>query len=550
MKASTTSSNTHLPAIVTQHGSPFDLETVKLTKSEHIQLKWEANYWHQQFQAAAERENRAQEKIKELEATIRDLKQRLYGKKTEKHPGKSEQENKQSKKPKGQQPGSCGHGRTSRESLPVIPEERDIPDHCCPVCHEALELFPGTEDSDIIEVEVSAHIRRIRRKRYKKCACEKPGIITASPAPRLIPKTAIGVSVWREIILNKVLRNQSTSQYLEHLKHLGCPLSAGTVTGGLHHFTSLFEPLQDRFLKKQLDEELFGADETGWKVFEKVEGKVGYRWYLWVTHSPSVVAYHASPGRNTQVMLDYFQQRNVKKPLFLVCDRYSAYKRLAKLLPWIRLAFCWAHVRRDFLEAARSWPALNDWMLDWVDDIGGLYHLNQQRRLVWDESLALSEQSEAFKTQHQQLSLALDAMEEKRKSALKQTLETPQQQVLKSLGHHWSGLTLFLDHPQIPMDNNSSEQKIRGPVTGKKIYYGSGSVWSAHLLAMLLTVVKTIVLSGLNPDHWLQVYLTACAENQGKAPKDLSPYIPWEMTPNQRHQLQLPRPQPDKIDSS
>ncbi len=67
---------------------------------------------------------------------------------------------------------------------------------------------------------------------------------------------------------------------------------------------------------------------------------------------------------------------------------------------------------------------------------------------------------------------------------------------------------------------------------------------------MLLTVVKTIVLWGLNPDHWLHAYLTACAENQGKAPKDLSPYIPWQMTPDQRRQLQLPRPQPSKIDRS
>jgi len=40
----------------------------------------------------------------------------------------------------------------------------------------------------------------------------------------------------------------------------------------------------------------------------------------------------------------------------LVCDRYSAYKSLAKAQTEIVLAYCWAHVRRDFLNAARSWP--------------------------------------------------------------------------------------------------------------------------------------------------------------------------------------------------
>jgi len=35
----------------------------------------------------------------------------------------------------------------------------------------------------------------------------------------------------------------------------------------------------------------------------------------------------------------------------LVCDRYSAYKCLAKDHDALILAFCWVHVRRDFLNA-------------------------------------------------------------------------------------------------------------------------------------------------------------------------------------------------------
>jgi len=114
-----------------------------------------------------------------------------------------------------------------------------------------------------------------------------------------------------------------------------------------------------------------------------IEGKVGYRWYLWVTHSDSVTYYHASPGRNAEVVIDHFKQRTTEDEVFLVCDRYSAYKKLAKKLTWIKLAFCWAHVRRDFLDAARSWPELKDWMLDWVETIGELYHINNQRISFW-----------------------------------------------------------------------------------------------------------------------------------------------------------------------
>jgi transposase len=48
------------------------------------------------------------------------------------------------------------------------------------------------------------------------------------------------------------------------------------------------------------------------------------------------------------------------------------------------LALCWAHVRRDFLKAARSWPELERWMGTWVEDIRALSHLNAARVQAWD----------------------------------------------------------------------------------------------------------------------------------------------------------------------
>jgi len=41
--------------------------------------------------------------------------------------------------------------------------------------------------------------------------------------------------------------------------------------------------------------------------------------------------------------------------------------------------------------------------------------------------------------------------------------------VLQSLLEHWSGLTLFVEHPEVPMDNNRGENSIRNPVTGNPL---------------------------------------------------------------------------------
>ena len=90
------------------------------------------------------------------------------------------------------------------------------------------------------------------------------------------------------------------------------------------------------------------------------------------------------------------------------------------------------------------------------------------------------------------------------------------------------------------MDNNKGENSLRNPATGRKNYYGSGAVWSADLAAMLFSILQTIILGGLNPRHWLHDYLTACAENGGLAPTDLTPFLPWTMDAVRLNKLKQP----------
>ena len=67
----------------------------------------------------------------------------------------------------------------------------------------------------------------------------------------------------------------------------GVPLSQGTVTDGLRKITPLFEPVMPALRERQMGEKLFYGDETRWEVFAALEGKVGHRWYLWLTRSAS-----------------------------------------------------------------------------------------------------------------------------------------------------------------------------------------------------------------------------------------------------------------------
>ncbi len=559
---------------------PFSQQWVMITKQERIDLESRANYWQAQcVQLKSKLEKERQENILN-KAKIKDLQNRLFGKKGEKgksaHSEKGNSTHPPSKRNRGQQPGSCGHGRTQRPDLPVVHDEIDLSEDekRCPNCGlPHLRNSALDEHSEVIEVEVKAHRRRYTRPAYTRnqgCTCEgAPAIITAAPPPRLIPRSHYDVSFWVEVILGKYRYGQPTHRYLQDLHDQGLPISPGTVAGGLQALAPLFEPILEAWYCQQMREQLFHNDETRWEVFVEIEGKVGTRWYLWVTRSPSVVFYCIDPSRSAAVPGAHFAGLQSDR-VIIVCDRYSAYKKLARLAANIVLAFCWAHVRRDYLDAARSFTELQAWGLQWKERIGTLYHLNGLRLEHWDPERPLTEQSAAFNRHHEALKQALQLMHDEatrmvtpdtvgvqtgdsadregRQSApeteLSKSAQTKRNKVLQSLLNHWSGLTVFVEHPEVSMDNNRAENSIRNPVTGRKNYYGSGSIWSAELAATLFSILQTLVLWGINPRHWLTLYLQACAEHGGQAPRTIEPFLPWAMDPERRAALSRPHPPP------
>lgn len=528
---------------------------ISIPESEYLELKNQVGYWKSMHQKALLREEVLKQEIKEKDGQIRDLRNRLFGKKSEKKTSKTEKANPKSNEPKrrrGQQPGSEGHGLTDRPDLPVVDEQACFPENpVCPCCGLPYTLDGSTgPQTQIIELEVKAYTRRIvRQTGTKTCSCQGvPQTITAPMPPKLMPKSPYGISVWADILLNKFHYCQPTNRLFNQYGERGLPISAGTITGGLKKLKELFEPICNRLYLQQMTEDRFHQDESSWKVFEEIQGKIGNKWWLWVSRSESVVYFLIAPGRGADVPISYFENTR-KDKIIVVCDRYSAYKSLANKMPFIILAFCWAHVRRDFLDAARKYPELEDWAFCWIEKIGALYHINNQRCASFDKALPVQWQSESFKKQHGSLIEKMNEMVQDRDAFIEShNLDGPNStllsnakcKILESLKNHWDGLNVFVQHPEVPMDNNKGENAIRNPVTGRRNFYGSGSVWSAQLAAMMFSIFKTLDLWGLNCHHWLNSYLNACAVNHGKAPEELSHFLPWEMDEARLDKLSKP----------
>jgi transposase len=335
------------------------------------------------------------------------------------------------------------------------------------------------------------------------------------------------------VLLDKYLFYRPTYRLLADLRSHGLDLALGTLTEGLQRLVPRFEPLYEALVRHSRQQPLWHADETRWLVFATVEGKVGYRWYLWVFHGRDVVVFVLAAGRAHDVPEEHLgpDARGI-----LVVDRYKAYQVLAQVKRGlIVLAFCWAHVRRDFLAVARTWPDQERWALAWLEGIGRLYALNEAR-------LAVRQNPPAFAAADAALRGAVTALAAQGAAELADPQVHPaRRKVLESLGDHWTGLTVFVEHPEVPMDNNTAERAERGPVVGRKNYYGSGAPWTGQLAAMVFSLVQTLTLWDLNPRPWLTAYLQACARAGGTAPPDLNSFLPWNLTAARRQEWASPR---------
>lgn len=488
-------------------------------------LSAEKSYWRAQFERS---KNQNQELIKEIEALKAKLalrEKQLFGKKGEK--GKKNSSTKGDKKGKrGKKKGTKGHGRRIHKDLPVIEKEYDLSEDekYCKTCGLYFNEFPGTEDSEEVEYEVRIYRKVHKRKKYTptcRCGCN-PGIITAKGPDKLIPGGGYAISFWIKALLDKYRWQTPTNRLRQELEKFQLFVSQGTITGGFKFISGLLKPIEEEIINQNKSETHWHCDETRWMVFVNMPDKKNHKWYLWIYQSATSVVFSLVPSRGAKVPKKHFN----KASGIISADRYVAYKCLIKSGNFL-VAFCWAHVRRDFLDLAVKWIQLETWALIWVDKIAELYHINNQR-------LEVSIDSPEF----MELDLNLRGLIEQMENHYKQELSKPNlheasKAVLNSLKNHWDGLTLFLDYPWIPMDNNIAERGLRNPIMGRKSYYGSGALWSAELTARTLTINQTLELWGINLYLWYDAYLKECSKSKGEPPQNVKSFLPWNMTDQQ-----------------
>jgi transposase len=513
------------------------------------ELRCEVGYWKSRHADAVQRNEKLQQELAAARAEIRQLKADRFGKKSEKQDRSNRLDDPSAQdaapKRRGQQPHHRGPARRDYSHLPVRETYVELPPEArvCDCCGKPLADVGDTEDSEQVEVEITVYRRRLRRRRYRRtCDCPGPRTRTAPPPPKLIPKGRYGLSLWTHILLEKFHAQRPIQRTIEQLRWHGLELSPGTIASGLKSIEPLLQPIYAALRERSVASVYHQADETRWLVFVEIEGKKGHRWWLWVFAGEDAVVYVLDPSRSHEVPEAHFPE---DAPGVLMVDRYSAYKAMKQVKEGrLRLAFCWAHVRRDFVRVGKAYPELKAWALTWLRLIRELYRLHRARRKCAPSSPECLTADAALR-QH------VAGMAQQRDSELGEAkLRASCRKTLTSLREHWSGLTLFLDDPRIPLDNNYGERLMRNPALGRKNYYGSGAEWAGRLAMMMFSILATLNLWNINPRLWLTWYLQACADAGGKVPPHIESYLPWNLSDDQRAALASCTQQPPRDDSS
>ncbi len=433
-----------------------------------------------------------------LEAELQKKNKALFGPTSEKKPSEKSAE--------AQAP-ARGHGPREQPKLPfeLVVHKLDDADRPCPKCGDHLPEWENQfEKSEEVEIEHRHYfVRRNLRQKYK-CACGH--IETALGPEKLQAGGRYSVNFAVNVAIDKYLFHLPLERQVRMMALEGLAIDSQTLWDQIERLGKHLEPIYQDLCANILQHPLIGMDETHWRMLSgKASAK---RWQAWASCTDKAVAYKILPSRSAEAA------KNVLGDFagIIMCDAYAVYDNLAKQNPKLRIAHCFAHVRRKFIEAEESFPEQAQEALAFISelyaiereahDTGPPESLAERRRILRkDKSRAVMQQLHDWAIVQRVLP------------------ESSIGQAIAYMSQCWRGLQVFLSEPALAIDNNATERALRGLVVGRKNHYGSKSQRGTEIAALFYSLIESCKLNGVDP----RKYLSAAAHNTIRHPGEPIP---------------------------
>ena len=418
--------------------------------------------------------------VQALTARVAELEARLEA--PPKTPGNSSLPPSQGKKPNradkaargGPRPGSLGRMGGGR-ALSATPDEvvsaRPVRcAHCQAALGEADHVLHGRYDK-IDLPQVAPVVTRVERY-AGRCRC--CGGTTLAPVPEgLEPGTPFSVGI---VALAMYLRfvhavgYQRLSRLLGEL--FGLAISEGALDAAFRRGKLAFDADVARILARLRRARVICSDETS----VRIDGRTCWNW---VFQNGEVVIHVIRRSRGAGVVAAVLDGH---RPALWVSDLYSAQQGHAG--DW---QVCLAHQLRDCAYAIEAGDAV----------------FAPRMKMLLLRAVVLARRSRGLapstrREYRRRLERALDAV-----MALA-PIQRDGLRLRRRYGKVRSHLFTFLDHPEVPADNNSSERELRPTATYRKVTGGFRSDWGADLFAGVRSVIGTAARRGVGAYQAIQ----------------------------------------------
>lgn len=402
-----------------------------------------------------------------------------------------------------------GHGPTEQPDLPRLGERHDLdePDQVCPTCGGELKEWHGHDSvSEMIDVvERTWVVKEIHCTTYR-CSCGH--IETADGPTKLIPGGRYSPEVGITSAIDKYINHQPLNRQVSIAKSQNANLTSQTLWDQNVALALLLTPLYLRLKVFVLSHPVIGADESPFKLIKK-GGSV--KWQAWELSCPEAIFFSILSAKSAEVGKQLFEGFAGT----LMVDGAPVYTAMAKELNFI-VANCWSHARRRVLAASGEAPGQ---VQEFLDLVGKLYAID--RRAVRDppagdcsggyrKSFDLAELKRLRDTESRQVIADLQAWILGQRCVPGGLLKKG----LSYVARRWSALTLFLDNPLVPLDNNRTEGGYLGMALGRRNYIGARSVKGTEVAAKFYSICESAKLNGADPAAYLRyaTYATLAGE--------------------------------------
>ena len=491
------------------------------------------------------REEALKKRIIEMESELK-----LYrdsskgGGKSEKGDFSGTKVDKKKSKKKGGKPKGTRGGRRPHTELPeeTIVHQLEEEERACKDCGGLYEDSGMVDETQEVDYEVKLVRKVHKRKLYvRRCRCkEQPPLLRAPLLPKAMSKSQYSDSLWIDVLVKKYGYQIPVTRIIglfasEGLKDVKGPC----LCAGIERMSVFLEPIYKSSLVHSKQASHWHSDGSSLPVFIPWEEKSSFNCCLWLYKTTDTVVFIYAANGKAESVKSYFE--NIpREGKVISADRAAVYKTLDFLI-----AFCWAHIRRDFIKVGRYAKGHRTWAISWLTKIRQLYRFNNAR--IENEA-----GSAGFKKNDRQLRQALQKMEQAFENELANEEKLPEKRrkVLSSLKRHWDGARLFVDRPEIPMDNNLGEQEFRDLAKMRNNSNGVFSEKFAKITAMMLSIFATLKLNGVNARAFLRLYFEAVALNGSKPLKCVEEFLPWSLSKKVCARLESVEGAQPKLDSS